>query len=83
MAGTLAFLFGDDPGVPITVTITGITREWNTLGEGVNEVIDARIYSGLHFRTADVVGAEQGDQVARFVYRHALRPCKRSGIPCH
>ena len=79
MADVLSFLFDDDPGIPITVTITGITREWKTLSAGVDEVIDARVYSGIHFRTGDVAGARQGRQVAQFVAVHALRPCRRRG----
>lgn len=82
MASTLVFLFEDDPGVPISVTIGGITREWKTLSTGIDEVVDARVYSGLHFRTADEVGAEQGAHVARFVYRHALRPCRVNRLKC-
>jgi hypothetical protein len=82
MATILASLFEDDPGAPVAVTISGITREWNRFSEGVEEVIDARVYSGIHFRTADVVGARQGRQVARFVLTHALRPCGTGGSQC-
>ncbi len=77
MAMILGLLFEDNPGVPIAVTISGITRQWNTFSEGVGEVIDARIYSGIHFRTADEVGARLGSKVARFVSTHALRPCTK------
>jgi hypothetical protein len=63
----------EDPDVPIAVTISGITRHWNRFSEAVDEVIDARVYSGIHFRTADRVGARLGRQVARFVSNHALR----------
>ena len=76
MATILELLFEDNPGVPITVTISGITRQWDTFSAGVNEVIDARVYSGIHFRTADEVGARTGRQVARFVSTHALKPCR-------
>lgn len=82
MATILGLLFGDDLGVPIVVTIGAITRQWESFGEGVDEVIDARVYSGIHFRTADEVGARQGRQVARFVWTHALRPCRRGGARC-
>jgi hypothetical protein len=74
MATILESLFEDDPGAPIAVTISGITREWDRFSEGVEEVIDARVYSGIHFRTSDKVGARQGRQVARFVLTHALKP---------
>ncbi len=82
MATILRLLFGDNPGVPIVVTISGITRQWNTFSAGVEEVIDARIYSGIHFRTADEVGARTGRQIARFVSTHALRPCPKGGSRC-
>lgn len=70
-------IFGNDPDIPITSTIAGIRREWDTIDEGLDEVIDARVYSGIHFRTADEVGSRQGRQVAQFILTHALRPCFR------
>ncbi|HYN07749.1 MAG TPA: vanadium-dependent haloperoxidase [Vicinamibacterales bacterium] len=76
MATMLGFLFGDNPGVPIVAlspTNPGFPRDWDTFSEGVEEVINARIYSGIHYRTADEVGARVGRQVARFVLTHALR----------
>jgi len=73
MAKILMSEFGDNPGVPITVTISGITRQWNSFSEGVQEVIDARVYSGIHFRNSDEVGARMGRQIAQFVSHHALR----------
>lgn len=82
IATILQLIFGDDPGTPITSTITGITRQWNTFSEGVDEVIDARVYSGIHFRTADEVGSLQGGQVAHFVWTHALRPCPKGKGRC-
>jgi hypothetical protein len=74
MATILQLLFGDDPGDPIVVTISTITRQWDTFSEAVDEVIDARVYSGIHFRISDEVGARQGRQVARFVLTHSLGP---------
>jgi len=82
MATILELLFGDDPGVPLVVTLSGITRQWETFDEGIEEVIDARVYSGIHFRTADEVGARLGRQVARFVSTHALQPCPKGGSGC-
>ena len=82
MATILGLLFEDNPGAPIVVTISGITRQWDTFSAGVEEVIDARVYSGIHFRTADEVGARMGRQVARFVSTHALRPCPKGGSRC-
>jgi hypothetical protein len=36
-------------------------------------VIDARVYSGIHFRNSDEVGARMGRQIAQFTSKHALR----------
>jgi hypothetical protein len=76
MAFVLRSIFGDNPGYVIegrSSTAPGFVRYWETFSEGVDEVIDARVYSGIHFRTADVVGARVGRQVAQFVLTHALR----------
>jgi hypothetical protein len=73
MAKILTLEFGDTPGVPITVTQTGITRNWSSFSEAVAEVIDARVYSGIHLRNSDEVGARMGRQIAQFVSKHALR----------
>ena len=82
IATIMQLIFGDDPGVPITSTITGITRQWETFSEGVDEVIDARVYSGIHFRNSDEVGARQGEQIGQFVFTHALRPCPKGKGKC-
>jgi hypothetical protein len=77
MATVLRMIFGDDPGVPIVAsspTNPGFERYWASLSQGVDEVIDARVYSGIHFRASDEIGARVGRIVARFVMCHALRP---------
>jgi hypothetical protein len=75
-ATILRRIFGE-PGLPLVVTASGVTRQWETFEEPVREVIDARIYMGIHFRTSDQTGARLGRQVARFVLGHALQPCRR------
>jgi hypothetical protein len=75
-AEVLSAFFGDNPGVPISVhssTNTGFDHSWTTLSEGVDEVIDARVYSGIHFRNSDVVGARFGKKIAHYVVTHAMR----------
>ena len=75
MASILSMAFGEDPGMPISATVTGINRQWSTFGEGLNEVIDARVYSGIHFRNSDEVGSDVGQQIGNYVWANALRPC--------
>jgi hypothetical protein len=72
MAAVLQMMFGDDPGVTLSLSFSGITREWYTFSEGVDEVVDARVYSGIHFRNSDEAGVRLGKHVARFVVKHAL-----------
>jgi hypothetical protein len=83
MATMLSLLFGDDPGGPFTVTSPtnpGFTRTWSTFSAGVDEVINARVWTGFHFRSSDVAGARLGKQVGRFVFEHAL-PAAKSNRP--
>jgi len=79
MATIMRKIFGEEHGVPLRSTIGGITREWENFDKGLDEVIDARVFSGIHFRTADEVGSRQGGQVAQFVWTHALKECQGIG----
>jgi hypothetical protein len=40
----------------------------------VEDTIDARVYQGIHFRTADVQAAEIGKDTARWMERHFFEP---------
>lgn len=79
MTAILRFIFGDYPGEKIRATVGLRTGEWDSFSEASDEVIDARIYSGIHFRNTDEVGAKLGSQVARFAWNHALKECKGKG----
>lgn len=75
MATVLKLVFGDEPGAPIVATSPtnpGFERRWARLSEGVAEVVEARIYSGIHYRTSDQDGAAVGRKIARFVVNRAL-----------
>jgi hypothetical protein len=76
MATVLRLLFEDDPGVMFTATSPtnpGFERHWTRFSQGVCEVIDARVYAGIHFRSSDERGARIGRQIGRFVVRHAFK----------
>jgi hypothetical protein len=36
--------------------------------------MNARIYEGIHFRTADELGRMQGEHVADWAFKHFLQP---------
>ena len=45
----------------------GETRFFGRFSEPLKEIVEARIWAGLHFRTADVQGADLGKNVAEFM----------------
>lgn len=63
----------------ITSTAAGLpgpplTRHYEFAGRLNAEAIDARVWSGLHFRTADVVGSLQGRRVADWILDRYFKP---------
>jgi hypothetical protein len=58
---TLRDFFGTDRmAFTVTNTGTGVTRAYTRFTDVPEETIDARIYQGLHFRTADEQGRSWG-----------------------
>jgi hypothetical protein len=75
----LARLFGER-GHRITVTDSaspGVVLEYTALEEITRDIDDARVFGGIHFRTDQIAGAEQGHSVGAYVSRHAFRPARR------
>jgi hypothetical protein len=55
-----------DPGGPAT-------RSFSSFSQAVDEIVEARIWAGLHFRTADVQAAKLGANVANFAMENYLQ----------
>jgi hypothetical protein len=49
-------------------------RSFDRFSEALKEIIDVRVWSGIHFRTADVQGAVLGKKVARYLQKNYLQP---------
>ncbi len=49
---------------------SGTTRSFGRFSQAADEVVDARVWSGIHFRNADEDGSRIGEQVARWRDRH-------------
>lgn len=60
-----------NPAVP---SIAGITLHYETLKDICQDIDDARVYGGIHFRFDQVAGSRLGRDVATYVYKHNLRP---------
>lgn len=78
MTRTLALFFGRDK---MTFEVTSLapqvvqkTRTYNRFSEAADDVVDARIYLGIHFRFADVAARTQGTRVAQWAFDHFLLP---------
>lgn len=81
LAATVATLLKAELGagpMPVLSTISptakGATRRWTNVDEFVKEVSDARIYGGIHFRTATDTGAAMGRQIGGLAAQHLLLP---------
>jgi hypothetical protein len=73
----LALFFGTDE-ITFSVTTTNPTapqqvRTYNRFSDAAADVVNARIYEGIHFRFADVQARKQGRHVAQWVFSHFLR----------
>jgi PAP2 superfamily len=77
---TLADFFGTDR-VEITLvsgrSLNGVPippRQFDRFSQALKEIIDARVWGGIHFRTADVQGAVIGKKVAHYLRKHYFQP---------
>ena len=50
------------------------TRSFDRFSDMIREVIDARVWGGIHFRTADTQGAALGKKVAHYLKKHYFQP---------
>ena len=50
------------------------TRHFDRFSQALKEVIDARVWGGIHFRTADTQGAVLGKKVAHWERKHFFQP---------
>jgi hypothetical protein len=60
--------------VRIVPGVADITRDYERFTDVIDDTIDARVYQGLHFRNADVQGAEIGKDVAHWLGQHYFQP---------
>ena len=77
---TLKFFFGTDSfDFTIDSKIADLTksvRSYSSFSQALGEVLDARIYGGMHYRNSNDKGAMIGKQVSRFATRHFFQPSR-------
>jgi hypothetical protein len=78
--GVLRMFFGDAPAGGYQITSSFVnpggpaTRSFSSFDQAVDEIVEARIWAGLHFRTADVQGRQLGTNVANFAAANYFQP---------
>jgi hypothetical protein len=74
-AAILSAYFGDH--TPISVSsdgMPGVVRSFSSFSQALDEVRNARVFGGIHFRTACNDGQGLGWAVGEYILRHALFP---------
>jgi hypothetical protein len=70
----LIAIFGEKPGRRVSIssaTANGATRHYESFTEICEEVVNARVWAGVHWRTSSTVGMEMGRKVAAHVLSRA------------
>jgi hypothetical protein len=68
--------FGTDAiGFDVTsLRFPGETRHFDRFSQALAEITEARIWAGLHFRTADLQAQNLGRNVADYMASHYFQP---------
>lgn len=74
MTRTLQHLFGNNMNFSVTSAFVKQTKTYQHFSDMADDVVNVRIYQGIHFRTADVVGRRHGIRIADAAFSHFLRP---------
>ena len=65
----------DIPEVAITApSAPGVTHRFTNLKAYTDEVANARIYAGFHYRNSTVVGQNMGREIGAYVMKTTLQP---------
>src|SRR5215213_9295141 len=76
----LKMFFGNAPAGGYQITSAFVnpggpaTRSFTSFSQAVAEIVEARIWAGLHFRTADVQAVQLGMNVANYVAANYFEP---------
>ena len=73
----LSMLFGESSSFSVTGDAPanlGVTRSFTSFADANDEVRNARVFAGIHFRAATDDGQALGVNVADYVLEHALAP---------
>jgi hypothetical protein len=70
---TMQDFYGRDAATFSGTTTGGVTRQFTSFSQLRDDIVEARIWSGVHFRFADEQGVKIGRKVAGWGNHHAFR----------
>jgi len=74
-ARILSKIFGEETSFKVVSNaMLGVSRQFQSFSAALEEVMNARVFGGIHFRTATVDGTALGIAVGDYVDSHALVP---------
>jgi hypothetical protein len=82
VAGVIKASLGsmDIPEVAMTSpTAPGVTHRWTNMTVFAEEVANARIWAGFHYRFSTRVGTEMGHQIGEQVVKNVMQPASTAG----
>jgi len=56
----------------------GVTRSWTSFSQMLEDVTNARVWAGIHFRTSVQYSAETGARIADYVMKNQLQPLAKT-----
>lgn len=62
-------------------TANGVTRRWTSVEAFMQEVANARVWEGIHFRTSTEVGLAMGRQVGALAAARVAQAPRTAGVP--
>ena len=81
VAGVVKALLGttEIPEIAVTsATAPGVTHRWTNMTAFTDEVANARIWAGFHYRFSTRVGTEMGLQIGEYVVKNVMQPAVTS-----
>jgi hypothetical protein len=81
-AAVLANTFGANTSFNVSSDapeMAGVVRSYKSFSETLEEIKNARVYAGIHFRSACDEGTKLGARVADYVQANALQRVKGNG----
>jgi hypothetical protein len=77
-------LFGPDGHhIVISSQTPNVTLHYRNFRDMTDDIDDARVYGGIHFRFDQQAGGRQGRRIGRYIYAHNLRPLHKKEHDWH